>query len=95
MAEKYKIVDGKIIKVVEEDVTEQLKAKLERFNHTYNALAPKVARREQLLNAIAAYKVEADKLDAEINTEINAILDGLDKDIIKQIEPEKAAKLGF
>jgi chaperonin cofactor prefoldin len=87
----YKFIGGKIIKVVEEDVTEQLKGQFEHFNKIYNDFLPKVHRREQLKQAIATYQAEAEKID----NEIKAAVEGLNKDIIKQIEPEKAAKLGF
>jgi len=91
MAEKYKVVDGKIIKVIEEDVTEQFRGQLEHFNQVYEGLLLRVNRREQLKKAIEAYQKEIDKLEEEIN----AALGGLDREIIKQLEPEKAEKLGF
>ena len=83
-----KYVDGKIIKVVEEDVTEQVK---QSFNNAYNTISPKIARKEQLQKAIEAYQSEIDKIDTEIET----VFTETNKEIIKQIEPEKAAKLGF
>lgn len=87
----YKIVNGKIIKVVEEDVTEQLKGQFDKFKIIFEQAMPKIARREQLQKAVSTYQAEIDK----INAEIAAAIEGLDKEVIKQIEPEKAAKLGF
>jgi hypothetical protein len=91
MGVNYKIIDGKIIRVVEEDVTEQLKEQLEQFGKIYNDFLPKITRREQLKQAVTTYQAEIEKIDAEVT----AALEGLNKDVIKQIEPEKAAKLGF
>jgi len=91
MATNYKVINGKIIKVVEEDVTNELKGGLDKFNQAFETAKPKLQRREQLQKAIDAYAVEISKIDNEIKVS----LQGFDKEFIKQIEPEKAEKLGF
>lgn len=91
----YKVVDGRIIKVVEEDVTEQIK---KQFNDLYNVAAPKLAEKEHHKTKIKQYEKAIEAINneiAKIDESIESAFANIDKELIKQIEPEKAEKLGF
>lgn len=85
MEAKYKIEEGRIIKV--EDVTERAQAARDRFNaNVYPALEQQLQMREQYVQALR-------QIDADI--EARLVSENVDRELIAALEPEKAKRMGF